>query len=141
VLGEQPRDAEQDLATLRGRQPRPVGEGALRGSDGGVDVGGAGGRESPMTSSWSAGLTLVKVLPEAAGFQSPPIRFRAVVDTSDSLSRDVCWLGSGRRLYARSGALQIPGRGRTFAPVGVRPRDETMTSQLKNRRSGILFVT
>ncbi len=30
---------------------------------------------SPMTSSWLAGLTLVNVAPDAAGFQSAPIRF------------------------------------------------------------------
>ena len=30
---------------------------------------------SPITSSWFAGLTLVKVAPDPAGFQSPPIRF------------------------------------------------------------------
>ena len=30
---------------------------------------------SPMTSSWLAGLVLVKVAPESAGFQSAPIRF------------------------------------------------------------------
>ena len=39
-----------------------------------------------MTSSWFAGLTLVKVAPDAAAFQSAPIRFLYEVVTVTGVS-------------------------------------------------------
>jgi hypothetical protein len=93
-----------------------------------------------MTSSWSAGLTLAKVPPDADGFHSPPIRFRAVVDTSNRFSNQGC-LSVGTRLYAGLAARQDARAGWDIRPCAATIRPLIIGSQLKNRRTGILFVS
>ena len=76
VLGQEARDAEQDLAALRRghgapcRECAPCAASTAASTSAGPEAG-----NSPMTSSRLAGLTLVKVAPDSAGFQSAPIRF------------------------------------------------------------------
>jgi hypothetical protein len=93
-----------------------------------------------MRSSWFAGLTLVNVAPDAAAFQSAPIRLRYEVVT------DGCGLLAGGVALDHS----VPARILSLAVVevsrGVRdirpflsdPAGTTMQAQLKNRRVGIL---
>src|SRR3990170_1147399 len=71
---------------------------------------------SPMTSSWFAGLTLVKVSPESAPFQSAPIRFWYVVVTKGDLLR-------GRALQRAGWLDSILVADRARRPDSRPPRD------------------
>ena len=70
VVGEELREAEEDLAALRRRDEAPVLVGRLRGRDGAVDVGGAGAREDADQLA-VGGLVDSNVSPEAASTHSP----------------------------------------------------------------------